>query len=83
MDQKLPHSPGLHPDLYLTSPLHFFTLFFYISCFISGSFACDSHIVAVYGENLYTVEPNRVQIRTPQVCSPTLEIVAHQSAVWY
>ncbi|XP_053197931.1 intraflagellar transport protein 140 homolog isoform X3 [Scomber japonicus] len=32
----------------------------------TGSFACDSHVVAVHGENLYTVEPNRVQIRTPQ-----------------
>ncbi|XP_072311733.1 intraflagellar transport protein 140 homolog isoform X1 [Eucyclogobius newberryi] len=32
----------------------------------SGSFTCDSHVVAVHGENLYTVEPNRVQIRTPQ-----------------
>lgn len=33
-----------------------------------GSFPCDSHVVAVHNENLYTVEPNRVQIRTPQVC---------------
>lgn len=32
-----------------------------------GSFPCDSHIVAAHGENLYTVEPNRVQIRTQQV----------------
>uniref|UniRef100_A0A3P8W0R8 Intraflagellar transport 140 n=1 Tax=Cynoglossus semilaevis TaxID=244447 RepID=A0A3P8W0R8_CYNSE len=31
-----------------------------------GSFPCDSHIVAAHGENIYTVEPNRVQIRTPQ-----------------
>ncbi|XP_075890571.1 intraflagellar transport protein 140 homolog [Nelusetta ayraudi] len=31
-----------------------------------GSFPCDSHIVAAHGENLYTVEPNRVQIRTQQ-----------------
>ncbi|XP_077407490.1 intraflagellar transport protein 140 homolog isoform X1 [Vanacampus margaritifer] len=31
-----------------------------------GSFPCDSHVVAVHSENLYTVEPNRVQIRTPQ-----------------
>lgn len=77
MEQKLAHSPGLHPDLYLTSPLHFSPL----SCFIPGSFACDSHVVAVHGENLYTVEPNRVQIRTPQVCSPTLEIAAHHSTV--
>ena len=38
-----------------------------------GSFPCDSHIVAVHGENLYTVEPNRVQIRTPQVCCPPIE----------
>ncbi|XP_047465018.1 intraflagellar transport protein 140 homolog [Mugil cephalus] len=32
----------------------------------TGSFSCDSHVVAVHDENLYTVEPNRVQIRTPQ-----------------
>ncbi|XP_034716265.1 intraflagellar transport protein 140 homolog isoform X1 [Etheostoma cragini] len=32
----------------------------------TGSFPCDSHIVAVHLENLYTVEPNRVQIRTQQ-----------------
>ncbi|XP_040922911.1 intraflagellar transport protein 140 homolog [Toxotes jaculatrix] len=32
----------------------------------TGSFPCDSHVVAVHDENLYTVEPNRVQIRTPQ-----------------
>ncbi|XP_077482190.1 intraflagellar transport protein 140 homolog isoform X1 [Stigmatopora argus] len=31
-----------------------------------GSFPCDSHVVDVHGENLYMVEPNRVQIRTPQ-----------------
>uniref|UniRef100_H3D5J6 Intraflagellar transport 140 n=1 Tax=Tetraodon nigroviridis TaxID=99883 RepID=H3D5J6_TETNG len=33
---------------------------------IKGSFSCDSRVVAAHGENLYTVEPNRVQIRTPQ-----------------
>uniref|UniRef100_A0A7N6FI41 Intraflagellar transport 140 homolog (Chlamydomonas) n=1 Tax=Anabas testudineus TaxID=64144 RepID=A0A7N6FI41_ANATE len=33
---------------------------------ITGSFTCDSNVVAVHGENVYTVEPNRVQIRTPQ-----------------
>ncbi|KAG7507575.1 intraflagellar transport protein 140-like [Solea senegalensis] len=32
----------------------------------TGSFPCDSHVVAAHDENLYTVEPNRVQIRTPQ-----------------
>ncbi|XP_074520074.1 intraflagellar transport protein 140 homolog [Halichoeres trimaculatus] len=32
----------------------------------TGSFPCDSQVVAVHDENLYTVEPNRVQIRTPQ-----------------
>ncbi|XP_035468905.1 intraflagellar transport protein 140 homolog [Scophthalmus maximus] len=32
----------------------------------TGSFPCDSHVVAVHDENLYTVEPSRVQIRTPQ-----------------
>ncbi|KAJ4940251.1 hypothetical protein JOQ06_026560 [Pogonophryne albipinna] len=32
----------------------------------TGSFPCDSPVVAAHGENLYTVEPNRVQIRTPQ-----------------
>uniref|UniRef100_A0A674PQ19 Intraflagellar transport 140 n=1 Tax=Takifugu rubripes TaxID=31033 RepID=A0A674PQ19_TAKRU len=33
---------------------------------IKGSFPCDSVTVAVHSENIYTVEPNRVQIRTPQ-----------------
>ncbi|KAM4526087.1 intraflagellar transport protein 140 homolog [Fundulus diaphanus] len=33
---------------------------------ITGSFPCDSQVVAVHDENLYTVEPSRVQIRTPQ-----------------
>uniref|UniRef100_A0A8C5EMS2 Intraflagellar transport 140 homolog (Chlamydomonas) n=1 Tax=Gouania willdenowi TaxID=441366 RepID=A0A8C5EMS2_GOUWI len=32
----------------------------------TGSFSCVSHVVAVYEENLFTVEPNRVPIRTPQ-----------------
>ncbi|XP_040032624.2 intraflagellar transport protein 140 homolog [Gasterosteus aculeatus] len=32
----------------------------------TGSFPCDSSVVAAHDENLYTVEPNRVQIRTPQ-----------------
>uniref|UniRef100_A0A1A7YB87 Intraflagellar transport 140 homolog n=1 Tax=Iconisemion striatum TaxID=60296 RepID=A0A1A7YB87_9TELE len=32
----------------------------------TGSFPCESQVVAMHGENLYTVEPNRVQIRTPQ-----------------
>ncbi|KAM6964373.1 intraflagellar transport protein 140 homolog isoform 2-T2 [Tautogolabrus adspersus] len=32
----------------------------------TGSFPSDSPVVAVHDENLYTVEPNRVQIRTPQ-----------------
>lgn len=47
-------------------------LFYHLSDFL-GSFPCDSHVVAVHGENLYTVEPNRVQIRTPQVCALTLQ----------
>uniref|UniRef100_A0AAQ4QPL0 Intraflagellar transport 140 homolog (Chlamydomonas) n=1 Tax=Gasterosteus aculeatus aculeatus TaxID=481459 RepID=A0AAQ4QPL0_GASAC len=33
---------------------------------ILRSFPCDSSVVAAHDENLYTVEPNRVQIRTPQ-----------------
>uniref|UniRef100_A0A3B3IEM7 Intraflagellar transport 140 n=1 Tax=Oryzias latipes TaxID=8090 RepID=A0A3B3IEM7_ORYLA len=32
----------------------------------TGSFLCDSHVVAVHDENLYTVEPNKLQIRTLQ-----------------
>ncbi|XP_076827042.1 intraflagellar transport protein 140 homolog isoform X2 [Brachyhypopomus gauderio] len=32
----------------------------------TGSFQCDSVALAVYEENIYTVEPNRVQVRTPQ-----------------
>ncbi|KAI4899556.1 hypothetical protein NFI96_017646 [Prochilodus magdalenae] len=33
----------------------------------TGSFQCDSAALAVHEENIYTVEPNRVQVRTPQV----------------
>ncbi|XP_076007585.1 intraflagellar transport protein 140 homolog [Genypterus blacodes] len=32
----------------------------------AGSFQCDSTVLAVHGENLYTVEPSKVQVRTPQ-----------------
>ncbi|XP_044289062.1 intraflagellar transport protein 140 homolog isoform X3 [Varanus komodoensis] len=32
----------------------------------SGSFACDSPVLAMHEENIYTVEPNRVQVRTWQ-----------------
>ncbi|XP_037392907.1 intraflagellar transport protein 140 homolog isoform X2 [Pygocentrus nattereri] len=32
----------------------------------TGSFQCDSVALAVHEENIYTVEPNRVQVRTPQ-----------------
>lgn len=47
-----------------------FPPFVNFSCHATGSFPCDSQIVAVHSENLYTVEPNRVQIRTPQVGFP-------------
>uniref|UniRef100_A0A671LEY8 Intraflagellar transport protein 140 homolog n=1 Tax=Sinocyclocheilus anshuiensis TaxID=1608454 RepID=A0A671LEY8_9TELE len=32
----------------------------------TGSFQCESPALVVHEENIYTVEPNRVQIRTPQ-----------------
>ncbi|KAM6249922.1 intraflagellar transport protein 140 homolog isoform 2-T4 [Porphyrio hochstetteri] len=32
----------------------------------AGSFLCDSPVLSVHGENLYTVEPYRVQVRTWQ-----------------
>ncbi|NWT55385.1 IF140 protein, partial [Erythrocercus mccallii] len=32
----------------------------------SGSFLCDSPVLCVHGENLYTVEPYRIQVRTWQ-----------------
>ncbi|XP_054848420.1 intraflagellar transport protein 140 homolog [Eublepharis macularius] len=32
----------------------------------SGTFACDSPVLAMHEENLYTVEPNRIQVRTWQ-----------------
>lgn len=32
----------------------------------SGSFVCESPVLAMHEENLYTVEPNRVQVRTWQ-----------------
>lgn len=34
---------------------------------VPGSFLCDSPVLAMHGENLYTVEPYRVQVRTWQV----------------
>ncbi|CAL8282296.1 unnamed protein product [Merluccius merluccius] len=32
----------------------------------TGVFQCDSQVLAVQTDNIYTVEPNRVQVRTPQ-----------------
>ncbi|KAG1950960.1 intraflagellar transport protein [Pimephales promelas] len=32
----------------------------------AGSFQCESAALALHDENIYTIEPNRVQIRTPQ-----------------
>ncbi|XP_053132123.1 intraflagellar transport protein 140 homolog [Hemicordylus capensis] len=32
----------------------------------SGSFPCDSPVLAMHEENIYTIEPNRVQVRTWQ-----------------
>ncbi|XP_062330983.1 intraflagellar transport protein 140 homolog isoform X2 [Osmerus eperlanus] len=32
----------------------------------TGSFQCESQVLAVHDENIYSVEPNRVQVRTPQ-----------------
>ncbi|XP_053814088.1 intraflagellar transport protein 140 homolog isoform X4 [Vidua chalybeata] len=32
----------------------------------AGSFFCDSPVLSVHGENLYTVEPYRIQVRTWQ-----------------
>ncbi|NWI93338.1 IF140 protein, partial [Pitta sordida] len=32
----------------------------------AGSFLCDSPVLSVHGDNLYTVEPHRVQVRTWQ-----------------
>ncbi|XP_058706170.1 intraflagellar transport protein 140 homolog isoform X4 [Poecile atricapillus] len=32
----------------------------------AGSFLCDSPVLSVHGENLYTVEPYRIQVRTWQ-----------------
>lgn len=34
---------------------------------VPGCFLCDSPVLSVHGENLYTVEPYRVQVRTWQV----------------
>ncbi|XP_069503073.1 intraflagellar transport protein 140 homolog isoform X2 [Ambystoma mexicanum] len=32
----------------------------------TGSFSCESQVLAMHEENIYTVEPNRVQVRTLQ-----------------
>lgn len=63
--RNCPDSPVLHCTLFSFSSFSTSSLVDF-----PGSFPCDSHVVAVHGENLYTVEPNRVQIRTPQVCLP-------------
>lgn len=34
---------------------------------ILGTFLCESPVLAMYEDNVYTVEPNRVQVRTWQV----------------
>lgn len=43
-------------------------------CTIPGSFACESPVLAMHEENLYTVEPNRVQVRTWQVSRADLTL---------
>lgn len=42
---------------------------------VPGSFLCDSPVLAVHEENLYTVEPNRVQVRTWQVSTVDLGLM--------
>uniref|UniRef100_A0A8C7E0Z2 Intraflagellar transport 140 n=1 Tax=Naja naja TaxID=35670 RepID=A0A8C7E0Z2_NAJNA len=42
------------------------TKVFSIGSMYSGAFLCDSPVLAMHEENLYTVEPNRVQVRTLQ-----------------
>lgn len=34
---------------------------------IPGTFLCESPVLAMHEESIYTVEPNRVQVRTWQV----------------
>lgn len=52
---------------------HFFLFTEHIYCndgfvvIVPGSFLCDSPVLSVHGENLYTVEPYRIQVRTWQV----------------
>ena len=56
------------------------------SCSSPGSFLCESQVLAVHDENIYTVEPNRVQVRTPQVSPLTwnpLPIHSHAHADTY
>lgn len=60
---------------YFESKFHFFLFSFKKSVYcndgfiviVPGSFLCDSPVLSVHGENLYTVEPYRVQVRTWQV----------------
>ena len=39
-----------------------------ISFLFSGSFTTDSQTACIYEQNVYTVEPGKVQVRTFQVC---------------
>uniref|UniRef100_A0A8C5UFZ0 Intraflagellar transport 140 n=1 Tax=Malurus cyaneus samueli TaxID=2593467 RepID=A0A8C5UFZ0_9PASS len=57
----------------LSALIYFFFLFTeHIFCndvfvvIVPGSFLCDSPVLSVHGENLYTVEPYRIQVRTWQ-----------------
>lgn len=45
-----------------------------LSYLVPGSFACDSPVLAMHEESLYTVEPNRVQVRTWQVSRADLNM---------
>lgn len=65
------HSTGKHMtsiDLYCISQ---YDSGWNLLRFSSGTFQCESPALAVHEENIYTVEPNRVQIRTPQVHTQT------------
>lgn len=49
-------------------------LLFPCSSFISGTFLCETSVLAMHEESIYTVEPNRLQVRTWQVSDSTVSV---------
>lgn len=40
----------------------------------AGTFSCETHLVGLYEQNAYTIEPGKVQVRTFQVRAVSCQI---------